>query len=100
RQGQLAAGQGRIGPWRWPQSFDGYVDRLAPYAPLAEEAASWDESLEVGAAFVDEEIRLTATIPVVIQPPDGAVAQDYEASTGAIGHAVLPYGLPPKLLDL
>jgi hypothetical protein len=101
RQGQLAAGQGRIGPWRWPQGFDGYVDRLAPYAPVVAEVASWGEPLEI-AAGVSEfdaffiEINLQESLAV----RDATEATNYSLPDGAISHVVLPYGLPPKLVDL
>lgn len=100
RQGQLAAGQGRIGLWRWPQGFDGYVDRLAPYAPLAEELASWDRSLELALGFAEQDFQLTAKTPLAIEPRSESDAVDYEIPDGLIGHAVLPHGLPPKLVDL
>lgn len=100
RQGQLAAGQGRIGPWRWPQGFDGYVDRLAPYAPLAEELASWGGPLELAIDFTEQDFQLTAKMPVAIEPRNASDAAAYETPDGVIGHAVLPHGLPPKLVDL
>jgi hypothetical protein len=100
RQGQLAAGQGRIGPWRWPQGFDGYVDRLAPYAPLAKELASWGEPLELAIDFTEQDFQLTAKMPVAIEPRSASDAAAYETADGAIGYAVLPHGLPPKLVDL
>lgn len=100
RQGQLAAGQGRIGPWRWPQGFDGYIDRLAPYAPLAEEVASWGEPLELACDFADDDFRVVANMAVAFEPRDAANATNYETPEGAISHAILPYGLPPKLVEL
>ncbi len=100
RQGQLAAGQGRIGPWRWPRGFDEYLDQLAPYAPLANELASWNEPLEVAVTMDDGAVQLTSEISQEVTPIDSATAANYSAPDGAISHAVLPYGLPEQFIDL
>ncbi len=100
RQDQLDAGQGRIEPWRWPQGFDGYVDRFAPYAPVFAELAAWGKPIEVGGRFTEEDFLLSADLAESIVPRNPLDATDYAAPEGAISHAVLPFGLPPRLVEL
>lgn len=100
RQGQLEAGRGHIGPWRWPKGFDEYFDRLAPYAPMASEAASWDGPLEAALRLDGEDLHITAHAPLTIEPQEAETATSYTIPQGVIGHAVFPHGLPPKLADL
>ncbi|TWT98051.1 hypothetical protein Pla108_22060 [Botrimarina colliarenosi] len=99
RRGQLDAGRGLIGPWRWPAGFDGFVDRAAPYGPLAAELAAWGRPLTVRLDADGESLRLVAQIDEPLPSPEGEAA-GYATSDNSVAHVAFSRPLPPKLIDL
>lgn len=91
RKGQLQSGRGRIPRWAWPNGFAAAVERLAPYAPVAQQLAGTDRPLAVGfrrnsreawvaSLVLPIEAKPATQIPPTLPPGGEPIATIYLAS--------------------
>lgn len=101
RQGQIAGGHGRIGPWKWPDGFEAALERLAPYGPLFETLASYEVPFTLGLASDTPGDALVAKLQAPIEVP--STRSDPVPGVPAskpIVRTTIPGKLPSVFIDL
>lgn len=102
RQGEIAAGQGRVSPWRWPQRISDILDRLALFGPLAQRLAGYDCTITIGVDWDEatDSLRATVDIPTPTPVASSVTKAPVILTNKPIFWAVSPGIVPEVAVDL